>query len=272
MLGYVLTVFVERGLLDEAAEALERTGMTARDAGGDLSMFPILHARARLRAARGDVQGGQADMAALAMRRARWNSDLTLVPALLVAPELGGASDAVRMREDAASWATPRAIGMALRASGLEAEGERRIELLEEAAAVLAESPARLEHARALADLGASMRRAGPVEAARASLRKALDAADACGAQPLVERARLELRAAGARPRRPRVSGVESLTASERRIAQMAADGLSNPQIAQALFVTKKTVEAHLGSVYRKLDIRSRAQLAGALGINRRSP
>ena len=89
--------------------------------------------------------------------------------------------------------------------------------------------------------------------------------ADACGARPLAERARQELRAAGGRPRRPRTTGTQALTASERRIAAMAADGLSNPEIAQALFVTKKTVEAHLSSAYRKLDIHSRNQLAAAL-------
>jgi DNA-binding NarL/FixJ family response regulator len=58
---------------------------------------------------------------------------------------------------------------------------------------------------------------------------------------------------------------VEALTASERRIATLAAEGLSNPEIAQALFVTKKTVETHLGNAYRKLGIRSRRELGAAL-------
>ncbi|MFL5885651.1 MAG: LuxR C-terminal-related transcriptional regulator, partial [Thermoleophilaceae bacterium] len=157
------------------------------------------------------------------------------------------------------------AVGMALRAAGLVEGGERRIELLAEAADVLADAPARLERARALTDLGAALRQANRRIAAREPLRLALDLADACGARPLAERARQELRAAGGRPRRPRTSGVEALTASERRIAAMAARGMSNPEIAQALFVTKKTVEAHLGGAYRKLGIRSRTQLAGAL-------
>ncbi|HEV2811929.1 MAG TPA: helix-turn-helix transcriptional regulator, partial [Solirubrobacteraceae bacterium] len=99
----------------------------------------------------------------------------------------------------------------------------------------------------------------------REPLRHALAAADACEALPLAERARQELGAAGARPRRPRVTGVESLTASERRIASLAAEGLSNPEIAQALFVTTKTVEAHLSNVYRKLEIPSRKELGSAL-------
>jgi DNA-binding CsgD family transcriptional regulator len=168
------------------------------------------------------------------------------------------------MLSDARSWGTPRAIGMALRTAGLAEGGERGLELLEEAAAVLEPSPARLEHARALVDLGAALRRANRRAAARDPLRRALDLADVCGAGPLAERARQELRAAGGRPRRPRVSGVDSLTASERRIAGLATDGLSTPEIAQALFITKKTVETHLGNVYRKLDIHSRAELAGA--------
>jgi DNA-binding CsgD family transcriptional regulator len=211
-------------------------------------------------------------MAELARREARWNSDLTLVPALLVAPELDdGRLDVRRMRIEAESWGTERVIGMALRAEGLSAAGpERRVELLEQAVDTLAASPARLEYARALTDLGAAQRRAsGGAPQARETLREALDAADACGAPVLADRARAELRAAGARPRRPRISGAEALTPSERRIVSMAADGLSNPEIAQALFVTKKTVEAHLGSAYRKLDINSRAQLAGALATSR---
>jgi DNA-binding CsgD family transcriptional regulator len=157
---------------------------------------------------------------------------------------------------------------MALRAAALGAGGTRGLELLHEAVAVLEPSPARLEHARALADLGAALRRANRRAAARDPLRQALDLADTCGAGPLAQRARQELRAAGGRPRRARISGVHALTASERRIATMAADGLSNPEIAQALFVTKKTVEAHLGSAYRKLDIHSRAQIAGAMNAN----
>jgi DNA-binding CsgD family transcriptional regulator len=169
------------------------------------------------------------------------------------------------MLRDAELWGTARAIGMALRAAGLVHGGARGLELLAESVAVLEGSPARLEHARALTDFGAAVRRSGRRSDARAPLRQGLDLAEACGAAPLAERARHELRAAGGRPRRPRLSGAEALTASERRIAAMAVEGLSNPEIAQALFVTKKTVEAHLGSAYRKLGIHSRAELAVAL-------
>jgi DNA-binding CsgD family transcriptional regulator len=86
-----------------------------------------------------------------------------------------------------------------------------------------------------------------------------------CGAPPLAQRAEQELAATGARPRRVMLTGVESLTASERRVAQLAARALSNPEIAQALFVTRKTVEKHLSNVYTKLGVRSREELPAAL-------
>jgi DNA-binding CsgD family transcriptional regulator len=86
-----------------------------------------------------------------------------------------------------------------------------------------------------------------------------------CEAAALADRARQELAATGARPRRDMHWGPDALTASERRVAQMAAEGMSNPEVAQALFVTRKTVEMHLSRVYRKLDISSRAELASAL-------
>jgi DNA-binding CsgD family transcriptional regulator len=89
--------------------------------------------------------------------------------------------------------------------------------------------------------------------------------AHVCGATPLVERANEELAATGARPRKILQTGLASLTASERRVAQLAAEELSNKEIAQALFVTVKTVEVHLSNVYRKLEIGSRRQLPAAL-------
>jgi DNA-binding NarL/FixJ family response regulator len=169
------------------------------------------------------------------------------------------------MLREAHLWNTPRAIGMALRANALLREGRTRVELLREAAAVLEASPARVEYARALVDLGAALRAGNQRATAREPLRRGLDIAHAAGAILLARRANHELRAAGGRPRRPRTDGPEALTASERRIALMAAEGRSNPEIAQTLFITKKTVEAHLASVYRKLEIHSRRQLEFAL-------
>jgi DNA-binding CsgD family transcriptional regulator len=126
-------------------------------------------------------------------------------------------------------------------------------------------SPARLEHARALVDLGAALRRANRRAEARGELQGGLDLAGRCGAGALAERARTELRAAGGPVSDPMASGVEQLTVSERRVAELAAEGRSNPEIAQTLFVTRKTVETHLGRVYRKLGIPGRMKLAEAL-------
>jgi DNA-binding CsgD family transcriptional regulator len=162
-------------------------------------------------------------------------------------------------------WGAPRTVGVSLRALGLVEGGASGEQLLREAVEVLAGSPARLEHARALIDLGAALRRANSRSDARKHLREGVDLAHQCGATALVSRGNEELAATGAHPRSVMLSGLESLTASERRVAQMAAEDLSNKEIAQALFVTVKTVEVHLSRVYRKLDIESRRQLAGAL-------
>lgn len=143
--------------------------------------------------------------------------------------------------------------------------GERAIELLTQASDVLARSSWRWEHAEALADLGAALRRANRRTDAREPLRQALELAARIEAVALAERAREELIATGARPRRVIRAGVDSLTASERRVAAMAADGLSIAEMAQSLFVTRKTIETHLYATYRKLDVSSRDALATAL-------
>ena len=81
----------------------------------------------------------------------------------------------------------------------------------------------------------------------------------------LADRARTELYATGARPRREALAGIDALTASERRVADLAAAGRTNREIAQELFVTPKTVEVHLSSTYCKLGIDGRRELADAL-------
>ena len=148
---------------------------------------------------------------------------------------------------------------------GLVEGGKRGLSLLAEAVEVVAGSPARLEHAKARTELGAALHRANRRSEARDQVRQGLDLATLCGAAPLAARAETELRATGARPRRIALRGVESLTPSERRVAELAAGGPTNREIAQAPFVTQRTVEVHLTSVYRKLDITSRSQLAAAL-------
>jgi DNA-binding CsgD family transcriptional regulator len=162
-------------------------------------------------------------------------------------------------------FGSPMALGIALRAASVLEADLRAIELLREAASVLGGSEARLEYARALIDLGSALRRARHPAEAREPLREGLAAARACGALSLAERAHEELTATGARPRKIVRAGVEALTSSERRVARMAAEGLSNKEIAQALFVTVRTVEAHLHHAYQKLDISSRSELPGAL-------
>ena len=128
-------------------------------------------------------------------------------------------------------------------------------------------SRARLELAKALADLGAALRRDRRPSDAREPLRRALELADACGADGARRARALASSTRPARARaRPPLGGVDALTASERRVAGFAAEGQSNRDIAQALFVTPKTVEVHLSNAYRKLGIRSRRELAGALG------
>jgi DNA-binding CsgD family transcriptional regulator len=159
----------------------------------------------------------------------------------------------------------PRAIGRALRNAARVADGQRSIARLHEAIAVLEPSPSVLERVEATVGLGAALRRAGQRVAARAPLRVGLQLADTIGAAPLAETARQELRATGARPRRVAWTGADALTPTERRVALLATDGLTNPQIAQALFVTSKTIQTHLAHTYRKLGINSRHQLTEAL-------
>ena len=137
--------------------------------------------------------------------------------------------------------------------------------LLREAVEVAAASGAFIQHARALVDFGAALRRGNQRAEAREVLRKGAELAYRAGTAALVERANEELAATGARPRKDPVGGLYSLTASERRVAELAAQDKSNKEIAQALFVTVKTVEVHLSSAYRKLTISSRRELASAL-------
>ena len=154
---------------------------------------------------------------------------------------------------------------MAQRACGLVTEGEERRAALTAAVEALETTPARLDLARARHDLGLTLLRAGRRREGRDVLERAYDGARACGARGLAKAAYDELLVAGARPRRLTFTGVESLTASERRVAQMAAEGMTNRDIAQALFVTPKTVENQLGRVYLKLGVSSRRALGDAL-------
>ena len=264
---------MEQGKLGEARAALERSAL-GEALPDDARLLFLPNIRARLRMLTGDLAGGLEDMLDTGRRSdalggrnpafMAWRS-----PAALALLQLGDRDQARRLAAEevqlARTWGAPRALGAALRAAGLAEGGARGLGLLEEAVEVLTNSPAKLEHAKARTDLGAALRRANRRSEAREQLRRAVELATICGARPLAARAITELRATGARPRRIALSGVESLTPSERRVAQMAAEGPTNREIAQTLFVTPKTVEIHLSSVYRKLGISSRSQLPTAL-------
>jgi DNA-binding CsgD family transcriptional regulator len=195
---------------------------------------------------------------------ATWRTDAALAAAQTGDREQADEllADAGRIAEQTGA-ATQRA--EVLRARARLAGVEERAELLAEAIAALESSQAQTERLRCLAELGGALRRRGRRAEARAKLTEALEEAHRIGARRIERLAHEELKVAGARPRRLAFSGTDSLTASERRVAEMAAEGLANREIAQALFVTPRTVEQHLYNTYKKLGIKSRKQLPTAL-------
>jgi DNA-binding CsgD family transcriptional regulator len=158
-----------------------------------------------------------------------------------------------------------RGIVRALRVLGLAEENGRGIDLLAEAVGAGADYPPRLEHTLALVDYGAALRRTGQRAAARDPLRRALELAHDGGATAIADRARAELEATGMRSRAVLRFGTDALTPSERRVAELAARGLTTRQMSETLFVTPKTIEFHLRNIYRKLDVGSREELGPAL-------
>jgi class 3 adenylate cyclase/DNA-binding CsgD family transcriptional regulator len=272
--SYLADVLTNRGEIDEAEEALAGLGLPEEVAESGHMIF-FLGARGWVRYARRDFAGAASDWERLGTCMdafeiynpavVAWRSHLALA---LVALERRDEALELAHKEVelARAWGAPRPIGVALRVRGMVEGGKEGIETLRESLAVLRESAAQLERARTLVELGAALRRSNSRAEARELLKEGLDFAVRCGSQPLVEQAETELAATGARPRRLLLSGVDSLTASEKRVASFAAEGLSNKDIAQALFVTTKTVEVHLSNVYRKLGIGSRTELPQALG------
>ena len=263
---------VEQGELDEAQRALAPMNEAAES--GSLTAVMLRFARGRLRIAQGRTADGLQDLLAAGAVTTRslvtcpsflpWRSE-----AAMAQLALGDDETARRLADEelalARAFGAPKALGVALRAAGLARGGDAGEALLREAVVTLAETPARLDRARTLAELGALLRRRNRRREARAFLREALDIAHRSGARPLTARAETELRATGARPRRVVLGGVDSLTASERRVAELAAQGMTNREIAQSLFVTARTVEGHLTNVFRKLDLDSREGIAEAM-------
>jgi DNA-binding CsgD family transcriptional regulator len=238
----------------------------------DANMIAALRVRGRLRLLGGDAAAALEDF--LAWSRVAPGSN----PAVHAAwrSHAAQAYDRLGEREKAAGLAREElelaryfgaapAIGLAQRALGTVLPGAEGIAALREAVATLAASEGRLELCRARVDLGAALRREGSRAEAREELREGLALAERLGAGALAKRAREELAMAGARPRRRALRGVASLTPGELRVVGLAAEGRSNREIAEGLFVTVKTVEWHLRNAFRKLDVTSRRQLAPAL-------
>ncbi|MFC9582002.1 AAA family ATPase [Streptomyces yangpuensis] len=266
-------ILMEQGRLDEAENTLDWT-LESDDLPLTGLIYHLLLRRARLlrlQAKPGDaldaaLAAGEVFVAAGGQNPAvlPWQSEAALCLHLLDRDEEARplALEEVRLSRD---WGAPLARGRALRIAGLVHDGEQGTAFLEESVHRLRPSYARLEYAKAAADHGAALRREGQRTQARRLLTEAFDIAQRCGAQPLLQHINTEIKASGARPRSPLAGGIEALTPSERRVVDLAAAGRSNREIAQALFVTPKTVEAHLASSYRKLDITSRRQLTDRL-------
>jgi DNA-binding CsgD family transcriptional regulator len=270
--GLLINALAEQGGLDAAERVLAPLESEAES--GFLTSALLRFARGRVRVERGRVSEGLEDFLAIGVDLTRavimcpsylpWRSE-----AALAHLALGDHEAAERLTAEeldlARTFGAPRTLGVAKRAAGVVAGGDRGELLLREAIEAFDRGDARLERARALADLGALLRRRNRRTEARQLLREALDASHRAGARRLAEQAETELRATGARPRRVVLTGLDSLTASERRIAELASQGLTNREIAQTLFVTARTVEGHLTSVFRKLRISSREELPAAL-------
>jgi len=283
-LGFAATVLsdiaVEAGEIGEAQMLLDLLPQRGWSAGVGTVLIPA--ARGRLRLAQGRPDDALADFQACG---ALFSADVWGMPirdtgyvharsgAALALVRLGQRQHACQLAEaelaDVRVFGAPRALGVALRAAGLARGGHEGLALLGESVAALDGSPALLERAHSLAELGAALRRDGQRAAARDPLAQALELAARCGARPLAARAREELKATGARPRRPWRTGVEALTPSELRVARLAAEGRTNREIACELYVTLKAIEGHLARTYAKLGIEGRSQLARALAAEK---
>lgn len=272
--GPLMEILIERDELEAAEAALEAIGLAAGPpTDNPLLSLPLL-IRAHLRVEQGRFELAAEDILAISALAEKMDlgpgplatAGPYAVRALMAIGENDRAREFVEIMMDAARrWQAPTTTSHVSRAAAALEGGERGIELLTQAAAVLEGTPRNLQRAHLLADLGAALRAEGHRAEARPPLREAMKVARRCGAVRLAKRAGAELEATGETVRRYTPIGVESLTPSERRVADLAASGMTNRQIAQTLFVTVKTVEAHLSAAYDKLDISSRQQLPAAL-------
>jgi DNA-binding NarL/FixJ family response regulator len=272
-LNFLLDALVELDEPEAAEAALAAAGISDLPVGV-LGAPMVLQSRSRLRLAQQRPADAHADLMEAAARweelgcchpvLASWRVEAT--EALVRLGDSDGARKLASQQLDLANrLGTPGARGAALRAVARAAPPDQRITLLQRAVSILSGSPAGLERARAMVDLGAALRRANRRREAREPLSRALDLAQRGGLRLIARRARDELLAAGARPRRDVLTGLEALTPAEHRIAALAAAGHTNREIAEQLYITLRTVETHLTHAFQKLQITTRAQLADSM-------
>ena len=247
----LVEIRLAQGDVAGAAAVWRDTGMDAEPMSGRASVL-TRNVRARLLAAQGKPEDALADLRACGRMEDDWgvttpSYSTWRADAVALLAELGRLDEARELADEdvprSRAFGESRALGMSLRAAGL---ARASIDDLDGSVAVLRPSPARLELALSLLALGAAQRRAGRRTDARPPLAEAVELAAACGATAIAAKAHDELVAAGARPRRDPIESRSQLTASEQRVARMAADGMTNREIAQALFLTEKTIEVHL--------------------------
>ena len=270
--GALAASLLDQGRRADAWDTLHEGGL-CESLGPAPPLTELVLTRMRVRAANGDHAGAVADWREAIGRpvqgvpKASWIENYVVASEALRATgdDEGARSLAAEALDVARRWDTPSTVGEALRGVARVEGDAHAVELLREAVEQLERSPARVAHAHALVDLGAALRRRGDRRDSRVPLHEGLELAQAGGADQLAEHAHQELAASGERVRRRTPETRDLLTASERPIAELAAGGASNAEIAQSLFVTVKTVEGHLTNSYRKLDITKRSQLAAAL-------
>ncbi|GAA3018068.1 helix-turn-helix transcriptional regulator [Streptomyces fulvorobeus] len=267
------TLLVERGEAEQAEtvfRAIRRSGLERYVLQYHLSLM----ARARARWAVGDWDAALALYleCGRSLDESRFSNPVfapwwSEAACLLAVMNRGGEAGEMTEygTELAQRWGTPRALGLAALARGAITPGAAGIETLTEAVAALADSPARADHAKAEFILGRALLKTGDHRGAREHLRTATDLAQRCGALALGGAARRLLVTAGGRMRKMSASPLDMLTGMERRVAGLAAAGASNRAIAEALFVTVRTIETHLTGVYRKLGVSGRTELGAAL-------
>ncbi|MET8163969.1 AAA family ATPase [Streptomyces sp. NPDC005329] len=270
--AHTLLALVETGRTPEARRLADAFDL--RDTSDSWELNRFLYARGVLRFTEGDVAGALHDFLECGRRQsARAVLSPVVTPWRTAAAEcrleLGNPQEALTLATEelrlARVWNTPRTTGRALRVLGRATRGRRGLELGAEAVAVLRDSPAEAELVAALLAHGRQLNAAGERGRGRDHLREGAERAERLGSVRLLTYAEQALRTAGGRRTTPAHTGSGALTGSERRIAELAAEGRTNTEIAELLHVARRTVETHLTSTYRKLGIRRRGELRGAL-------